>query len=270
MTAPVRWRLVVHGKNDAAWNMALDEAMLDHAAEHGGPATLRFFDWERPAITIGYAIDAPGSLDLDEGERRGVPVVRRVTGGGIVFHGGDLTYAVVFPREALALGESLLGTYRAINRAFAVALEPFGVRCTLLDGASPSGRPAGACFARPTRYDLVAGGRKLCGNAQRRRGRWLLNHGSMPLDDGYRALLPLLRDAREAAAFETQSVTLAALADPPPSRAELVEAIAAAFAELLGVTVEPGAATDEEIARADELAACKYRSKEWNYHAATV
>jgi lipoate-protein ligase A len=269
MTSPIRWRLIVDGKRDAAWNMAFDEATLEHAATNK-TATFRFFEWDRPAITIGYAIDAPGSLDLDEAERRGVPVVRRVTGGGMVLHGWDLTYAITFPRDAIVKDQGLIETYRTINRAFARGLQQFGVESGLLDDDARSGRPAGACFARPTRYDLVVDGKKLVGNAQRRRGRWLLNHGSMPLDDGYRELLPLLRDEAERAAFAEKSITLAALVEPLPDRARLIESIAAALAELLDVTIEPDAATADELARADTLAERKYRSKAWNHHAETV
>jgi len=264
MTASSAWRLIVHDQGEPAWNMAFDEATLEHAVEHGGRATLRFFDWARPAITIGYAIDAPATLELDECERRGVAVVRRVTGGGIVFHGWDLTYAITFPREAIAPGEGLIETYRAINRAFAAALERFGVRAGLLEGAARSGPPAGACFARPTRYDLVVAEKKLVGNAQRRRRGWLVNHGSMPLDEGYRELLPLLRDEREAAAFAEESVTLGELARPLPRRAELIAAIVEAFGGGLGVRIEESPALDNEVARADELVACKYGDRRWN------
>jgi lipoate-protein ligase A len=263
------WRLIVDGPGDAAWNMALDEATLECAAR-SDTATLRFFDWDRPAITLGYAIDARAALDLDECERRRVPVVRRVTGGGMVLHGWDLTYAITFPRDAIAPGRGLIETYRTINGAFGDALRRFGVESALLDDAPGAGRPSGACFARPTRYDLVVGGKKLVGNAQRRRGQWLLNHGSMPLDDGYRELLPLLRDENEVAAFAQMSVTLASLVEPLPSRDELIAAIAEAFAAALGVAIEPASATDEELALADALAARKYRSKEWNCDAKTV
>jgi lipoate-protein ligase A len=262
-----RWRLIVDGRGDAAWNMALDEATLQRAAPDA-VTTLRFFDWERPAITIGYAIDAPASLFLDECERRGVPVVRRVTGGGIVLHGSDLTYAVTFPRSAIAPGEGLIETYRTINRAFADALQRFGVESALLDEATKSGRPAGACFARPTRYDLVVGDKKLVGNAQRRRGQWLLNHGSMLLDDGYRALLPLLRDEAEAAAFAENSVTLSSLVRTLPSRDDLIGAIAESFGNALGVRVKRAAPTPEEIALARQLAAVKYARQAWNVDAA--
>ena len=265
MTAMTPWRLIVHERAGAAWNMALDEAILDRAIEHGGPATVRFFDWERPAVTIGYAIDAPGSLDLDECARRRVPVIRRITGGGIVFHGADLTYAITFPRDALAPQEGLIETYRTINRAFAAALKTFGVASSLLDGPARSGPPAGACFARPTRYDLVVNGKKLAGNAQRRSKGWLLNHGSMLLDDGYRALLPLLRDEREVAAFDTQSVTLDALAAQTPTRDELIAAIAQACSDILGAGLEASPAHDDELARANELAATKYNDPRWNH-----
>ncbi len=261
------WRLIVDGRGDAAWNMAFDEATLQRASQDN-VATLRFFDWDRPAITIGYAIDAPASLFLGECERRGVPVVRRVTGGGMVVHGSDLTYAITFPRRAIAPDEGLIETYRTINRAFAKALQRFGVESALLENAAASGRPAGACFARPTRYDLVVGDRKLVGNAQRRRGQWLLNHGSMLLDDGYRELLPLLRDEAEAAAFAENSVTLSSLVSRVPSRDALIEAIADAVGTVLGVRLEPASATNGELALADELAAGKYARQAWNLHAA--
>ena len=89
----------------------------------------------------------------------------------------------------------------------------------------------------------------------------------MLLDDGYRNLLPLLRDKAEAAAFTENSVTLSSLVSQVPSRSDLFEAVSDAFSDILGVRPEPASATQEELALADELAARKYSRPAWNEHA---
>src|SRR5262245_20435353 len=85
-------RLLFHDDTEprsAAVNMAIDEALLEHSTT---PA-LRFYSWNRPALSFGYfgrLADAMKSGNSRE-------IVRRWTGGGIVLHGADLTYSLILP-----------------------------------------------------------------------------------------------------------------------------------------------------------------------------
>lgn len=167
-------RLLVYdlgGAAGAAWNMAIDEALLEQATM---PA-LRFYGWERPSLSFGYFgrfADAAA-----EQERR--DLVRRWTGGGIVLHGEDLTYSLVTPASepAAALGPSAI--YAALHGAMRDALAREGRAAELAAAAAP--KISDACFANPVRDDLMMAGRKIAGAAQRRTRRGFLHQGSIQI-----------------------------------------------------------------------------------------
>jgi lipoate-protein ligase A len=161
----------------AALNMAIDEALLEDATV----PSIRFYRWHSPALSFGYfgrfidvAIHASGR-DL----------VRRWTGGGMVFHGEDLTYSIVIPCDHSAFGESSMAVYERIHRALADAWNEIGKHAHLaesmqrVDRTLERGLPAASCFANPVRSDVMIDGRKIAGAAQRRTRRGLLQQGSI-------------------------------------------------------------------------------------------
>jgi len=116
-------------------------------------------------------------------------LVRRWTGGGIVFHGDDLTYSIVIPASDPAFAESSIAIYEKIHRALADALNEAGECAVVAGGVDLAGvalaRKAGvtaagySCFANPVRADVMMDGRKIAGAAQRRTRRGLLQQGSI-------------------------------------------------------------------------------------------
>ena len=167
----------------AALNMAIDEAILESATR---PA-VRFYRWERPALSFGYF----GKFSDVECHSCGRDLVRRWTGGGIVFHGEDLTYSVVIPATDAGFGESSIMIYEKIHCALAGALIAQGKAAVLTrrdalprvqrdmpKHVSPiSSR--NHCFSNPVRSDVLINGRKIAGAAQRRTRRGLLQQGSI-------------------------------------------------------------------------------------------
>jgi lipoate-protein ligase A len=157
-------------------NMAIDEALLESAEL----PSIRFYRWQSPALSFGYFgrfVDVASY----EGER---DLVRRWTGGGIVFHGKDLTYSIVIPANDAAFTESSMSVYQKIHRALADALEETGHRPVVAAGAERSGVTAVNdsgynCFANPVRSDVIVAGRKVAGASQRRTRRGLLQQGSI-------------------------------------------------------------------------------------------
>ena len=160
----------------AAMNMAIDEALLETA----NAASIRFYRWQSPAISFGYfgrfADVAEYASERD--------LVRRWTGGGIVFHGEDLTYSIVIPENDQIFTGSSMSIYEKIHRALADALTERGQRATI---AAIGDRGAGVsdagynehCFSNPVRADVMLNGRKIAGAAQRRTRRGLLHQGSI-------------------------------------------------------------------------------------------
>ncbi len=173
-----RWRLVFDAAAPGPWNMGVDEALLATATA-GGSATLRFYGWDGPWLSLGYGQPEAPAL-IEACAAAGVGVVRRATGGRAVLHGGDLTYALAAPEALLPPG--LEATYRLISGALASALGQLGVDVTAGPEAAPTGPCDGFdCFTEPGLDALCAGGRKLVGSAQRRGGGGVLQHGSIRL-----------------------------------------------------------------------------------------
>jgi len=158
----------------AAMNMAIDDALLETAKI----PSIRFYRWNSPALSFGYfgkfADVADYAIERD--------LVRRWTGGGIVFHGDDLTYSIIIPARDAMFAESSMSIYEKIHRALADALAKTGQHAQL---ATPNSAVTdrryseGACFANPVRADVLVNGCKVAGAAQRRTRAGLLHQGSI-------------------------------------------------------------------------------------------
>ncbi len=166
--------------HDAATNMALDEAMLLSAGEHGW-TLVRLYSWDQPSVSFGRNQRCDGIYTRERCEALGVPAVRRPTGGRALLHARELTYAVAAPNSSAA---SLRSGYEAINQLLLQALNAIGVPAGL---ASPTARclPPGLapCFETPSVGELVVGAQKLVGSAQHRDALAFVQHGSILLDD---------------------------------------------------------------------------------------
>jgi lipoate-protein ligase A len=162
--------------HSAAMNMAVDEALLEHAAV----PSIRFYQWHSPALSFGYFgkfADVAAYAPMRD-------LVRRWTGGGIVFHGEDLTYSIVIPMSDAAFGESSISIYENIHRALCYTLAEMGQGAVVAGVGDPGSGINGAdysthCFTNPVRADVMLNGRKIAGAAQRRTRRGLLQQGSI-------------------------------------------------------------------------------------------
>jgi lipoate-protein ligase A len=165
---------------DPYYNMAVDEAIAISVGGGKSPPTLRFYGWKPFAVSIGYFQELEEEVDLDFCASHGIHVVRRITGGGAVFHGnGELTYSLAVPVGDEAIPQDMQTSYEVICSPIVAALRGIG---------------ADAVF-RPVN-DIEVGGRKISGNAQTRRFGVVLQHGTIlvSLD---RAMLPSLRVKKE-------------------------------------------------------------------------
>jgi lipoyl(octanoyl) transferase len=167
--------------HSAPMNMAIDEALLETAVV----PTIRFYRWRSPALSFGY-FGKFSDVAIYAAER---DLVRRWTGGGIVFHGDDLTYSIVIPASDPVFDESSIAIYEKIHRALCEALNKIGTQAFVAGGVDPGGLVVGMragvsasgynCFANPVRADVMMNGRKIAGAAQRRTRRGLLQQGSI-------------------------------------------------------------------------------------------
>jgi lipoate-protein ligase A len=172
------WLLINSGKCDAAFNMALDEALLEAMPRLQKPV-LRFYGWTEPAATFGYF------QKYAEVERATLlrPLIRRPTGGGIVPHAADWTYSAIFPPghewHSLKAEES----YRRIHDWLRLAFAEMQVATELAPCCKKT--LPGQCFVGHEKSDLLWHGKKIAGAAQRRNKLGLLIQGSVqppPMD----------------------------------------------------------------------------------------
>jgi lipoate-protein ligase A len=164
----------------AAINMAIDEAILEIA----NAPSLRLYRWDHPALSFGYF---GRYVDVSSYESE-CDLVRRWTGGGIVFHGEDLTYSIIIPRNDPSFANTSMSVYALVHSAVRDALiandesaELASVAGVVDAGAAVTGRDynAHSCFANPVRADVLVNGQKVAGAAQRKTRAGLLQQGSI-------------------------------------------------------------------------------------------
>jgi lipoate-protein ligase A len=170
-SAPDSWFCLLDGAHSAAFNMALDESLLEAAPRVGRPV-LRFYEWSEKAATFGYSQRFAEISRLTPLR----PLVRRPTGGGLVPHDRDFTYTLVVPPSHGWYGLRARESYRRVHGWVGRAFEELGWRTELAD-VSRAG--AGQCFAGAEQYDVMWAGVKIAGAAQRRTRTGLLIQGSI-------------------------------------------------------------------------------------------
>ena len=171
------WRLIIDGALEPERNMAIDEAIMNCVVFRRSPPTLRVYRWLYPCVSVGKFQKA------DDGLADAAPFVRRPTGGGLVRHGGSgFTYSLIYRESDDLVERGVAASYRQVHTAVAAALTNLGMAAELhlaADGGK-MGTP-GCCFSSPVDFDVMAGGTKVAGAAQRRRFGVVLHQGEVSL-----------------------------------------------------------------------------------------
>lgn len=263
------WRLIYSDAARGAYNMALDEAILQAVAAGQVPPTLRFFGWSPACLSLGYA-QAGSDVDHVASERSGYDVVRRLTGGRAILHTDELTYSVAIPQDDPRVAGGIVESYRRLSGGLVAGLQHLGLQPYSEKAAAGATRDMGpVCFEVPSHYEITVGGRKLVGSAQVRKRQVVLQHGTLPLAGDIARICDVLvfesADARAAARERVglRACTLEWALGRVVSWHAAAEALAQGFAETLNVRLSPAALTPEEIAQAGQLAAAKYGNPDW-------
>ncbi len=241
-----RLRRLVDAPAAGAWNMAVDEVLLESAA--AGQPSLRFYGWTPATLSLGYFQRAADRLLHPASQH--CPLVRRESGGGAIVHDRELTYALALPvHHPLAVDPPRL--YRLLHGTLAEVLSQWGISARLRSAAEakrPSPEPF-LCFQRRAEGDLVRGEFKVAGSAQRRRSGALLQHGSVLL-------------ARSTAAPELPG--LEDLGNTAPRPGELIDSWCQRLGEL-GLRSEPtaGLSSAEQVSSAAWVES-RFGQPSWN------
>ena len=163
--------------------MALDEMIFCRYIEDGIPV-LRVYSWEAPSITYGISQHPENEINLEQCKRDGVQIAQRITGGGVLFHHNEITYSLVCSKEDAGEDKNVFVSYRQICAFLIYFYESLGLNaCFALeaDDFKNKSLPHKLCSASHEKFDIVIGGRKIGGNAQKRSRQVIFQHGSIPL-----------------------------------------------------------------------------------------
>lgn len=259
------WRLIVTSPLPGAENMAIDEALLRSFDPAVSQPVLRLYGWNPPALSLGRFQKAAEVLDLERCRAGGVAVVRRVTGGGVIYHADELTYSLVCAPEQIPPAGSIKDSFRVLTGFLLAFYRRLGLDAAYAADAAPEGTRLGQrtafCFAGRESFDILAGGRKIGGNAQRRLKGIIFQHGSIPLQNRAGIGLSYMRDRAPEHAEGT-----AGLAEYGVSadRDSLFQKLAASFSGSLGVAFKEDNLSEVERTDMERLIVCKYRAESWN------
>ncbi len=270
-----QWRLIRDEPAAGAWNMAVDEAILEVVGQGKVLPTLRLYAWQPPCLSLGYA-QPVSDVDLDALQQRGWQLVRRPTGGRAILHTDELTYSVIAPASEPRVAGGVLESYCRLSLALLDALQRLGLPARAdREYPQPQGSQPGGpvCFEVPSNYEITVGGKKLIGSAQARRREGVLQHGSLPLYGDLTRITQVLRFNSEAARQRAAEGLMSHAANAQMLGVNLTweesaAAFEAAFRDTLHLDLMLETLTSEEQQRAEELVAQKYQHSSWTQHIA--
>ena len=248
------WRLLITENNSASTNMAMDRAELVAISEGRAPPTVRFFTWKPPAISIGYFQSLEEEVDLDVCKEYGVDYVRRITGGGAVFHDKELTYSIVIPEDHTQIPKNIMESYGRICGAIIKGLKQLGIE---------------------SRYapinDIETDGKKISGNAQTRKAKTVLQHGTILMDVDVERMFSLLKVPNEKirdkliSDVKQRVTSVKHILGEEISFKNVAESMKIGFEEEFNVTLNEGTLTKDEMELTDRFEKEYFSTREWNH-----
>lgn len=177
------FRLIRSEASSAAHNMNFDEKIFNRYLEDR-IGVLRIYRWEKPSFTYGFSQNPGNEINLDKCASDGIQIAKRMTGGGILFHNDEITYSFVCGKDDVGEPKCVFVAYRDICKFLMCFYASLGVAAEFaLEAKNFQERSAAhqLCSASYEKYDIVIGGRKIGGNAQKRKRQVIFQHGSIPL-----------------------------------------------------------------------------------------
>ncbi|MEK6867630.1 MAG: biotin/lipoate A/B protein ligase family protein [Nanoarchaeota archaeon] len=246
-------RLLLTDHNKGSWNMAVDEAVLEAVAAEKQLPTLRLYGWSPSAVTIGYFQSLHEEVDVRICQQKNVDVIRRITGGGAVFHDKEITYSFIIPEDHGLIVKDILQSYKQISEGVIEGLKEFGLTTTFV----------------PIN-DLIIGQKKVSGNAQTRKQKTILQHGTVLLDVDIRTMFSLLKVSDEKirdkliTTVEERVTSLKQQLGKEVSFGDAQNALVKGFATALDAEFLISILSSEEQQRAEIIEREKYTAEHWN------
>lgn len=253
------WRLLKLEVRDAFTNMAIDEAVMKTRIEGTVSNTLRFYQWKPSAITIGRFQNPLQEVHIENCEKHGVDVVRRITGGGAIYHDcdGEVTYSVIVNEKDLGSVDVVVA-YNLICNGLIEAAKTLGVKADFNLG-DPKHCP-----------NIAIGGRKISGSAQSHKKGVLLQHGSFLLDVNLEKMFTFLKVPWAKSLEDVLNIAQERLTSikhelgSTVSTDDAYQALVTGFQKALHIQLIEGELTSYERSLAEKLRREKFTVDEWN------
>ena len=237
--------------------MAIDEAIMEALRrEKNQTTTLRFYSWDPPAVSIGSLQKLSRDLTKAKFREFGLDAVRRPTGGRIVLHKKDFTFSLIFSENDQVIPKGILPSYHSISQAVKLGFETLGVPTQM----SPERKISASsfCFSLLSKYEIIVQGKKIMGNAQKRKKGVVLHQGSIMLEDHRELIHELFGPGKE------EYISLSEVLDTPLSVKDINKAILRGFKDTFHISFIPGFLTACEQQEAERLCKDKYSQDRWN------
>ena len=249
-----KWRMLMTENNSAYTNMAIDRAVMITNKEKKVPPTIRFYTWTPPAISIGYFQSLEEEVDLSFCNKIGIDYVRRITGGGAVFHDKELTYSIVIPESHPEIPKKIIESYGRICGAIIKGLNHLGIESKY----APIN-------------DIITNGKKISGNAQTRKEKTVLQHGTVLMDVNVDMMFSVLKVPNEKIKDKLikdvkQRVTsVKNILNKDITFSKAAEAMKLGFEDEFDIELIEGNLKDEELKLTEKFEKQTFSSKAWNH-----
>ena len=252
----IKFRLLQTGHNTAAFNMALDEVLINRIKNGTSLPSLRFYGWKPASISLGYFQSLEAEIDEKRCAELGIDIVRRQTGGGAVFHDQEITYSIHIPMALDLVPKKVLESYEKICQGIINGLARINLEAKFMP-----------------LNDIIVGGQKISGNAQTRKQGIILQHGTILKAVDVDKMFDILKVPDEKMKGKLisdikQRVTSVDLHSGAKfSFQDVVDTLILGFKQAFPeVEFCEDSLTDAEKADTEILASQKYSTKAWNYH----
>jgi lipoate-protein ligase A len=264
------WRVIEHRPGRGAWNMAVDEAILESVYNGDSLPTLRLYAWDPACLSLGHAQPFI-EVNVKALSAHGWDVVRRPTGGRAILHVDELTYAVIAPESEPRVQGGVLDSYLRLSEALLEVLRILGLKPQSQQRNTKNARekPNPVCFEVPSNYEITVNGKKLIGSAQARRKEGILQHGALPLYGDLSRIITALQFPDDATRMQAKTRLLDHATTVEIERGNACDwqhasdAFQVAFRKVLNLNLLQGTLTEKEEIRAQQLVEQKYANPNW-------
>jgi len=272
-----KWLFIDFAYHTPAYNMALDEALLEWHSKGLIPPAIRFYGWNPATLSLGYFQRVKEEINLDKVMEHQLGLVRRLTGGRAVLHDKELTYSVIVSEDHPLMPKTVSEAYRVISQGLLEGFKELGLDAyfaipqTEEERAKLKNPRSAICFDASSWYELVVEGKKIAGSAQTRQRGVILQHGSILIDLDEDKLFDLFLYPNERIkerlqkSFTNKAVTINSIAKNKVDIEIARNAFKIGFEKGLNVELELYKLSEAENKYVEELAKTRYESAAWTF-----